>query len=159
MKTTPLLTLGTLIGSCLIAAAQTTPIAPKRPHHPHGMAPAKILKLYDKDGDGKLSLDELRAMEADRAAKKAEHHRAMLAKYDKDGDGKLSAAERQVMKEARQAKKAKRQAHHKAMLAKYDTNRDGKLSEAERAAIPKHAKKHPGRKHRQRKPSAAPALQ
>ena len=51
---------------------------------------AAILKKFDKDGDGKLSREERRAM-FDEARKKRE---ALIKKYDADGDGKLNDAEK-----------------------------------------------------------------
>ena len=52
--------------------------------------PKEILAKFDKDGDGKLSREERRAM-FDEARKKRE---ALIKKYDADGDGKLNDAEK-----------------------------------------------------------------
>ncbi len=49
-----------------------------------------MLKKFDKDGDGKLSTEERKALMKSRKAE-------MLKKFDKDGDGKLSAEERKAM--------------------------------------------------------------
>lgn len=70
---------------------------------------AAILKKFDKDGDGKLSKEERKAMQEEwlkdhpEAAKRMEemkarqeaHAAAMIKKFDKDGDGKLSPEELQ----------------------------------------------------------------
>jgi hypothetical protein len=94
MKTTTLMTLGALIGSCLIASAQESPQRPKRPQ---GGPPPEVLKEFDKDGDGKLSPEERTAMQEARKAKMEERRKEMLAKYDADKDGKLSPEERAAM--------------------------------------------------------------
>lgn len=74
---------------------------------------AAILKKFDKDGDGKLSKEERKAMQEEwlkdhpEAAKRMEEMKArqearkaeILKKYDKDGDGKLSDEEKKAMRE------------------------------------------------------------
>jgi hypothetical protein len=113
--------LAILLGTCLIAGAEGNPDKPGKPHH-KGPPPPEMLKEFDKDGDGKLSEEERKAM---REAMK-ERHKDKFKEFDKDGDGKLSEAEREAMKEARKAE----------WLKKYDTDGDGKLSEEERKAMP-----------------------
>lgn len=124
MKATKLITLGVLIGTCSFAAAQEGTPAPDAAKPPGGRQqreiPAEILKKFDKDGDGKISADEAKAM---REARQAE----MLKKYDKDGDGKLSDEERKAMQADMEAK-------HKALLEKYDANKNGKLDPEEMKA-------------------------
>ncbi len=121
MNTTRLITLGALIGTCNFAAAQDAPPAAPTPKiRPQREVPADVLKKYDKDGDGKLSPDEVKAM---RDARKAE----TLKKYDKDGDGKLSDEERQAMKDDIETRR-------KALLEKYDANKNGKLDPDEMKA-------------------------
>lgn len=87
---------------------------------------AEMIKKYDKDGDGKLSDEERKAMQADhprrggegrgegrRGPRMTDEQRAeMLKKYDKDGDGKLSDEERKAMMEDR--KKAREERAKKA---------------------------------------------
>ena len=124
MKTTLLLTLGAMIGSCLIASAQD---APKRPERPQRPLPPELLKEFDKDGDGKLSADEMKAMREARIAKMEEMKKEMLEKYDADKDGKLSEDERAKARADREAE----------MLKKFDTDGDGKLSDEEKAKMPK----------------------
>ncbi len=125
------MTLGVLIGTCMIVSAQDSTTTPQRPNRPHGPPSAEMIKKFDKDGDGKLSDEERKAMQEAGKAKREEHQKAMLAKYDKDGDGKLSDEERAAAKADREAE----------MLKKFDKDGDGKLSDEERAAMPKH----PGR--------------
>jgi len=52
----------------------------------------KILEEFDKDGDGRISLEERKAIAADRKAK-------FLEKFDKDGDGKISTEEKKAIAE------------------------------------------------------------
>lgn len=66
----------------------------------------RILKMFDKDGDGKLNAEERAAAESAReemgkGGKRGEAGReAMLKAFDKDGDGKLSDDERDAAKKA-----------------------------------------------------------
>lgn len=123
----PLMTLGLLLGTCLFATAQdAAPQRPERPNRPARQLPPELIKEYDKDGDGKLSDDERKAMQEAVRAKREAQQKADLAKYDKDGDGKLSAEERKTMMSERQAE----------LLKKYDADGDGKLSSDERQKIP-----------------------
>ncbi len=115
MKTTKLITLAAMIGTCSFAAAQGQPNRPDRP------IPPEMLKKYDKDGDGKLSDEERKTM---RDEMKATREAEMLKKYDKDGDGKLSDEEKATMQ-------ADLEAQHKALLEKYDANKNGKLEPEE----------------------------
>jgi hypothetical protein len=112
--------LAILLGTCLIAGAEGKPGKPGKPH-PKG-PPPEMLKKFDKDGDGKLSEDERKAM---REAIQ-ERHKDKFKEFDKDGDGKLSKEEKEAMKAARKAE----------WLKKYDTDGDGKLSDEERKAMP-----------------------
>lgn len=73
-----------------------------------------ILKKYDADGDGRLSMDERRAWFKDRRA-------AALKKYDKNKDGKLDDAERKALAKDRAS----------AIMTALDKNKDGKLSRLE----------------------------
>jgi hypothetical protein len=128
MKTTWMITLGAMLGSCLIASAQNGPAGEGRPNRPHGPPPPEVVKQFDKDGDGKLSPEERQAMHQERKARMEERRKEMLEKYDADGDGKLSPEEKAKAREERKAE----------MLRKFDKDGDGKLSEEERAAMPKH---------------------
>lgn len=125
---------------------------------------ARLLKVYDADGDGQLSGPEREAL---RAARREERNRSggPLAGADTDGDGKVSDEERKVFRESRaaedkarradrlkafdtdgdgqlskeerdamRAKRGGRGEHHKRMLERFDADGDGSLSESERAA-------------------------
>ena len=122
------MTLGVLVGTCLIASAQDEPQRPKRQMGP---PPPEVVKEFDKDGDGTLSDDERKAMREAMEARMTERRKEMLEKFDTDKDGKLSEEER----------KNAREAHHAEMLKKFDKDGDGKLSEEERAAMPKHPRR------------------
>jgi len=122
MKTTLLMTLGAMIGSCLIATAQD---APQRPNRPQRQIPPEMLKEFDKDGDGKLSETEMTAMQEARKAKWEAQQKATLAKYDADGDGKLSEEEAGKARADRQAE----------TLKKYDKDNDGKLRDEDSKAL------------------------
>jgi Ca2+-binding EF-hand superfamily protein len=115
MKTTKLITLGALLGTCAFATAQDKP---KRD------LPPEVVAKFDTDKDGKLSDDERKAMRTEMKAQQEKRHAAMLEKYDADKDGKLSADEKATMKKEMEAKRA-------AILEKYDADKDGKLSPAE----------------------------
>ncbi|MGC4013687.1 MAG: hypothetical protein QM755_04100 [Luteolibacter sp.] len=129
MKTT-LFALAALCGAGSVAMAQDAPAGggdkPARPER-GGQRPGanpEMIKKYDKDGDGKLSEEERKAMMEDMKAKREAHEKALLEKYDADKDGKLSDEERKTAREEEQ----------KRILATYDKDKDGKLSEEERKA-------------------------
>lgn len=99
-----------LAGSVLIASAQDD-TRRGRPERGEGMR-ERMLRQFDKDGDGRLSESEKTAMKA------AMEERKALA--DTDGDGKVSDAEREAVREK--------------MMKRLDADGDGKVSEAERKA-------------------------
>ena len=70
---------------------------------------------FDEDGDGKLSPDERKRMQEERAKER-------LRRVDTDGDGKVSPAERKAAADANRAKR----------LKEADADGDGKISAAER---------------------------
>lgn len=124
MKTTGWITLGALIGTCSFAVAQEKPKHPDGPRHE---LPPEVIAGFDKDGDGKLSEQERKAMREEMKAKMDGRKAEMLKKFDTNGDGKLDETERAAMK-------AEREAMHKALVEKYDTNKDGKLDPEEAKA-------------------------
>ena len=124
MKTTTLITLGALIGTCTFAHAQDKP---KRPDGPKHEIPGEVREKYDVDQNGKLSEDEKNAMHEQMKAKMEERKAKMLAKYDTDKDGQLSDAEKEAMR-------VDTEAIHKALLEKYDADKNGKLDRAEMKA-------------------------
>lgn len=94
-------------------AAEGSQAFPKRQKQPS----VKVMEQFDKDGDGKLSTEERKAM---REEMRKEREKA----FDKDGDGKLSETERAAMDAARKERE-------KA----FDKDGDGKLSLEERKAM------------------------
>ncbi len=80
-------------------------------------ANAETLKMFDKDGDGKLNDDE-------RAAMREQMRKNREKKFDTNGDGKLDDTERAAMLEAR-----------KAHVKEFDKDGDGKLSDEERKVM------------------------
>jgi hypothetical protein len=84
-----------IIASALIAVASAqAPEGPKPERKgPPGGPPAEIIAKFDKDGDGKLSEDERKAMMEERK-------KEMIAKFDKDGDGELNEEEKKAAREA-----------------------------------------------------------
>jgi Ca2+-binding EF-hand superfamily protein len=130
MKTTPWITLAAMISTSLILSAQDKPQGPAHSKGP----PPRMVKKFDKDGDGKLSDEERKAMEEARLAKVEEMKKQAIAKFDKDGDGKLNDEEKAAARTANQA----------VMLKKFDTDGDGKISDAERGKLPKPPMGHGG---------------
>jgi hypothetical protein len=89
-----------LIGACLMAPASVLAQPPedggkKGGRPPRGEMRERMLREYDKDGDGKLNEEERKA------ARDAREQR-MLKEFDKDGDGKLSDEEREAARQRRQ---------------------------------------------------------
>lgn len=87
----------------------------------------EMVKKYDKDGDGKLSNEERRAMWKEMMEKR---QKDMLAKYDKNGDGTLDKDETARMN------RTEGMAHmpkgmREFTLRNFDADGDGELSEAE----------------------------
>ena len=92
--------------------------------------PEAVLKEFDKDGDGKLSDDENKAMREAMQARREEARKKEIAEFDKDKDGKLNDEEQKAANEAREAKR-------KALIEKYDADKDGKLNREEVQAAAK----------------------
>ena len=122
MKIKMLSVAGILLGSAAMSFAQEKP---ERPDRGPREIPTAILKKYDKDGDGKLSDEERKAMREERRAEAEKMRKANLEKYDANKDGKLDQEERKKMREDRQ----------KEMFAKFDKDGDGKLNEEELKAM------------------------
>jgi beta-lactamase regulating signal transducer with metallopeptidase domain/Ca2+-binding EF-hand superfamily protein len=85
------------------------------------------IKKYDKDGDGKLSSEEMKAMWADQA------EQWRIKRYDKDGDGKLNDEERAAMEKDEAARREAGEKARQEYVKKYDKDGDGKLNEEETA--------------------------
>ncbi|KPJ72584.1 MAG: hypothetical protein AMS14_07490 [Planctomycetes bacterium DG_20] len=101
-----------------------------------------MLKNWDKDGDGELSIEERRRMSED-------YRRRWIARWDRDGDGQLSPEESNIMSEITRDRYAKTRRlmdadhdghitphelrqYNKRNLARYDANKDGWLDYDER---------------------------
>lgn len=91
----------------------------------HGGGP-RMLKHFDADGDGAISLQEFQAA-----------GETMFSKLDADGDGRLSEAERTsarhtwTRKGGDEGRKEHHKARHQEHLGKIDTDGDGFISKAE----------------------------
>lgn len=88
-----------ILSTCLFACAGTLRAAESGKSKPD--VPPSVLQRYDRNKDGKLSIDEKARWDADRAARreKEQAKRAeMLAKYDANKDGKLSEEEKAAAK-------------------------------------------------------------
>ena len=100
----------------------------------------EIIAKFDKDGDGKLGVEELmefleeqrRVFDAGRRNFRRGRDfvppKEILAKFDKDGDGKLSREERRAMFDEARKKR-------EALIKKYDADGDGKLNDAEKTKL------------------------
>lgn len=116
----------------------------------------RLMKKFDKDGDGRLSPEERKeAMEAmkgkaaDLESLRQKHVEDVMNRFDKDGDGKLDKSElagfleeqRKMFDEQRRRMGPPRKFQPpKEILAKYDKNGDGKIDAEERRAIFKDAR-------------------
>jgi Ca2+-binding EF-hand superfamily protein len=113
----------------------------------------RILKHFDKDGDGKLDHGEREALKDAIGAHpklklelvaigvKARHHvmKRIEWAYDADNSGDLDASERAALAAAVKVRCEERKEH---ALAKFDANGDGKLDDGERAAAKAALKAH-----------------
>ena len=95
MKTT-ISTIAVVLATSLFSQAEPEEGKGKRP-----APPAEMIAKFDKDGDGKLSAEERKALMEGRKAE-------MLKKFDKDGDGKLSTEERKALMEESQGRNAQK---------------------------------------------------
>lgn len=84
---------------------------------------AGILKIFDSDGDGKLSMAERFAMRKKMQGRKKE----LIQKFDKDGDGKLNDEERSTVRKAFEKRKSE-------FFEKSDTNKEEIRDQAETKA-------------------------
>ena len=111
---------------------------------------ARILKKYDKDGDGKLNdaeCAELRKVMQQKMAKREEFCKKRVArvleKFDKDGDKKLDETEirafldeqRRVFERMCMRPMMPHRKLPKEVIAKFDKNGDGVLDRQERAEM------------------------
>ncbi len=127
-------------------AAPAKPAAPKLSDRD-----AELIKRYDKDGDGKLSAEELAAahdqMRMDGTSRPvgpngaalppgspfgAQIYQRLLQTFDRDHDGKLTGQE-QI--DAVEAIKQRNPDIYQRLIQRADVNNDGKLDESERTAM------------------------
>jgi hypothetical protein len=149
MKTKLMMTMGALLGTVLMAGAQGVGEKSRGGGKPPGgrpqVPPSHLLEKFDKDKDGKLSLEEREAMKAERKNVGEGEGKGMLDKLDTDKDGKISPEEREAFKTVRLKEMEQRR---KEDFDKFDADKDGKLSydefvqlgEHHRAAIMKRIK-------------------
>jgi Ca2+-binding EF-hand superfamily protein len=101
----------------LVALAETTPqtapsIGNSDREGKHAAKAEEAFKAHDKDSDGKLSLDEFRALDKARMEKMREHRREKLSQnpefiknHDTNKDGKIDDTEfKTAMKEKKEIK-------------------------------------------------------
>lgn len=84
---------------------------------------AEILKIFDSDGDGKLSMTERFAMRKKMQGRKKE----LIQKFDKDGDRKLNDEERATVRKAFEKRKPE-------FFEKSDTSKEEIRDQAETKA-------------------------
>ena len=112
--TTPLFLASTLFG---------TPDQKDKTRTTSSLVLAEILKIFDSDGDGKLSMAERFAMRKKMQGRKKE----LIQKFDKDGDGKLNDEERATVRKAFEKGKSE-------FFEKSDTNEEEIRDQAETKA-------------------------
>ncbi len=116
----------------------------------------RLMKQFDKDGDGRLNAEErsnalqaIKNKSADLNELKKKHADNVMKKFDKDGDSKLDTEElsvfleeqRKMFEERRRRMGPRRNfTPPKEILAKFDKDGDGKLSADERRAMFKEAR-------------------
>jgi hypothetical protein len=103
---------------------------------------AEALKQFDKDGDGKLSEDERKAMMEARKAMGDKMRLAHEKEFDKNGDGKLDDAERATMMESFKQRNPEAAGRMQEMVKRFDKDGDGKLNDDERKALRDERVKH-----------------
>lgn len=92
-------------------------------------------KVYDKNGDGKLDDAEKAAATTAQTARIEQLRKAREKAFDKNGDGKLDEQERAQMIQEFQKNRPDLAAHMQSMLKQFDKNGDGKLDEQERRTL------------------------
>ncbi len=133
----------------------------KKPGGPGGPGREAMIKKFDKNGDGKLDQDEMKAAREAMGDRKPgagapggkpgeggrpspEQMKELMKKFDKNGDGKLDDGEKAAAREsfmkmrggagAPGGKPGEGGPNREAMIKKFDKNGDGKLDDGEKAA-------------------------
>jgi len=92
MKTKLLITIPLFLSATLFG----TPSQKDNSTENSSLIRAEILKIFDSDGNGKLSMAERFRMRKKMQGRKKE----LIQKFDKDGDGKLNDEERATVRKA-----------------------------------------------------------
>ena len=92
------------VAFCLVALPAIRAEAPAGQQAKPEKSLSRAQKIFDKDGDGKLSEEEAAAY---RESHRAEQQ-ARLKKYDTDNDGKLSEEEKAALKAEAKKKKSEK---------------------------------------------------
>jgi len=145
MKARKLLVVGMLLGTCVFASAQDKSMKEEKSKKELS---AKTIKKYDKNGDGKLSEEEAKAMAEEKKEIAEKRHEEKLKNYDTDGNGKLSDEEKIAMHKTEDAKKQQ-------ILEKYDANKNGNLEGNELKAASDAGEKIPANANSKRGPKKA----
>ncbi len=103
------------------AKTKPTKARPGRPGKAARPAPGRFLAQLDKNGDGKISPDEV-------PDERRENFQKLVARLDKDGDGALSKAEIPAGGTAQPASLKRDGAMADAMFKRMDANGDGKAT-------------------------------
>jgi len=119
MKTKLLITIPLFLSATLFG----TPSQKDNNTEKSSLVRAKILKIFDSDGDGKLSMAERFAMRKKMQGRKKE----LMQKFDKDGDGKLNDEETATVRKAFEKGKSE-------FFEKSDTNEEEIRDQAETKA-------------------------
>ena len=119
MKTKLLITMPLFLSATLFG----TPIQKDKNTKASSLTRAEILKIFDSDGNGKLSMSERFAMRKKMQGRKKE----LMQKFDKDGDGKLNDEERATVRKAFEKGKSE-------FFEKSDTNEEEIRDQAETKA-------------------------
>ncbi len=143
MKTKFLISIFAIFGAVCFAQQQP-PCKDCKAPPPHK---AKMLKMFDKDGDGKLNDEEKALAKAHMEKKIAEFKekrkqfvKKIVEKFDKDGDKKLCEDELSSFldEQRKMFKKMRARKNHrlpKEIMAKFDKDGDGELNKEERKAM------------------------
>ena len=162
-----------LVGGLVFVSAASVLARPHRGHSEE--IRKKIMEKYDKDGDGKLSESEKKAMREAWSERRSEMHKNFMKKYDTNKDGKIGDADKKAMRETwakrRRSDSARRggAAHDRRpgahrgrhrrrggpsgksrfahFMKKYDKNKDGALDKKELEAVRKSHAAGRGRSH------------
>ena len=92
MKTKLLITIPLFLSATLLG----TPSQKDNNTENSSLVRTKILKIFDSDGNGKLSMAERFTMRKKMQGRKKD----LIQKFDKDGDGKLNDEERATVRKA-----------------------------------------------------------